>query len=48
MMQLHSVTVNKTRSYCNEQKSSIPWKKQKTVATEKYMRRQVSSVLDYE
>lgn len=48
LLQLHSVTVNKARSYCNEQKSSTPCKKQKTVATEKYKRRrQVSSVLDY-
>lgn len=48
LLQLHSLTVNKARPYCKEQKSFTPCKKQKTVATKKHeRRRQVSSVLDY-
>ncbi|KAI1236637.1 hypothetical protein IHE44_0014890 [Lamprotornis superbus] len=35
LLQLHSVTVNKARPYCKEQKSFTPCKKQKSVATER-------------
>ncbi|KAF2984520.1 hypothetical protein EK904_003466 [Melospiza melodia maxima] len=39
LLQLHSLTVNKARPYCKEQKSFTPGKKQRTVATKKHKRR---------